>query len=68
MAQLFIYGDYVDLIIPSSLSDDYYLGTTNGHWRTTDKEYEWTGLDLRYNGAQPISEWRSTYLRHYHLC
>ena len=55
MARLFVYGDYLDLVVPGQLSFDYYLGTTNGHWRTSDEQYQWGGRDLRYNGAQPIS-------------
>ena len=54
MARLFIYGDFLDLVVPGQLSFDYYLGTTR-HWRTSDEQYQWGGRDLRYNGSQLIS-------------
>ena len=52
MARLFIYGDYLDLVVPDSLSNDYYLGTTNGHWRGSDEQYQWGGQNFKYYGSQ----------------
>ena len=57
MARLFIYGDYLDLVVPDSLSNDYYLGTTNGHWRGSNELIQWGGQNFKYYGAntKPIS-------------